>query len=119
MSFSMSRHPLTRRNFFSASTIAALSQRTTIDPPCQRFTFIEYVTIPLFAYFADRERSFGTIVNTHSGDREQSGATLDGVSFACSDKDAKAHTARAARQVVSPLRHAGKTKLLGPIRDAP
>ena len=32
MSFSISRHPLTRRNFFSASTIAALTQRTTIEP---------------------------------------------------------------------------------------
>lgn len=26
-----------RRGFLSASTIAALTQRTTIDPPCQRF----------------------------------------------------------------------------------
>jgi len=30
------------------------------------------------AHFADRERSFRSIVNTHFGDRERSGATLDG-----------------------------------------
>ena len=50
MSFSMSRQPLTRRNFFSASTIAALTQRRTLEPPCQRFTFLEYVTIPLLRF---------------------------------------------------------------------
>jgi len=44
----MSRHPWTRRNLFSASTITALVQRTTSEPPCQRFTFLEYETIPLF-----------------------------------------------------------------------
>ncbi len=36
--------------FFSASTIAALTQRTTIEPPCHRFTFFEYVAIPLFRF---------------------------------------------------------------------
>ena len=35
------------------------------------------------AHFADRERSFRSIVNTRFGDRDRSGATLDGVSFAC------------------------------------
>jgi hypothetical protein len=34
------------------------------------------VMIP--AHFADRERSFRSIVNTHSGDRERSRATLIG-----------------------------------------
>jgi len=47
---SISRHPWTRRNFFSASTIATLTRRTTIPPPCQPFTFLEHVTIPLFRF---------------------------------------------------------------------
>jgi hypothetical protein len=33
MSFSISRHPLMRRNLFSASTIAARTHRTTIETP--------------------------------------------------------------------------------------
>jgi hypothetical protein len=36
--------------FFSASTIAALTQRTTIEPLCQRFTFFEYQAIPLLRF---------------------------------------------------------------------
>ena len=37
----------------------------------------EFRRSPLLAHFADRERSFRSIVNTHFGDRERSGATLD------------------------------------------
>jgi hypothetical protein len=37
-------------DFFSASTIAALTQRTTIEPLCQRFTFFEYQAIPLLRF---------------------------------------------------------------------
>jgi hypothetical protein len=44
--FSTSRRPRTRRNFFSASTIAAFIHRTTVDPFCRRFTFFEYDTTP-------------------------------------------------------------------------
>jgi hypothetical protein len=30
--------------------MAALTQRTTIEPPCQRFTFLEYEGIELFGF---------------------------------------------------------------------